>query len=61
MKQFARVEESLPWELRGLKDPVNVLPCFIPKLSGTPGAPGEAAGTSVLRWEHISLLFNALP
>lgn len=61
MEQLAGVEESLPWELKGLKDPVNVLPCFIPKLSGTPGAPGESAGSSVLRWERVSLLFNALP
>lgn len=61
MEQPAGVEESLPRELRGLKDPVDGLPCFIPKLSGTPGAPGECAGSSVLRWECISLLFNELP
>lgn len=58
---LARVEESPPRKLRGLKDPVDALPRFIPKLSGIPGAPGESTGSSVLRWEHIPLLFNELP
>lgn len=61
MEQLAQVEESLPWRLRGLKDPVDALPRFVPKLSGILGAPAESAGSSALRWEHVPFLFNELP
>lgn len=61
LEQLPQVEESLPWELRALRDPVDALLCFIPKLSGIAGAPGESSGSSVFRWERVSLLFNELP
>lgn len=44
LEQLPWVEKSLPWELRALRDPVDALLCFIPKLSGIPGAQERSLG-----------------